>query len=186
MILKICRVRDPQNIVEVCGLRPAYIGFDFRAGEPGYIGGIDPGLLSVIPSGPAGPLKVGVFGGQEGALHISYIAGRFSLGAVQVEGTVSPQTLEQLTAEGLEVIKVLDNLEDAGRYEGVCNRFLVRRAEVLEGYRNSGGTTPMIVDFSLADHPHSAGAVVDIFNHFEQSIAYKDCKKIENWRKNRV
>ncbi len=176
--LKICKVRDPQNIAELCTLRPKYIGFDFRPSSQHYIGEIDEALLSIVPESVR---KVGVFD-SDSALYISYIAGRFSLVGVQLEGNVPPQTCEMLAAEGLEVIKVLNSLDEVEKYEGVCNRFLVRNKGVMDGYT---GKTPLMVDFSLVGDTTPQGVVVDISTHFEDRVAYKNCEKIENWRKDR-
>lgn len=176
--MKISGVRDPENIEALCRLRPDYLAFDFRPSSPYYLGEIDEGLLSGLPEGTC---KVGIFSSVE-PLYIIYMAGRFSLGAVQIESDLSPQTLELLVGEGLEVIKVLESSTEVEKYEGVCHRFLVRERSVLEAYESM---TPLIVDASLWKGVPQ-GAIVDIADGFEVSYAIKNVEKIEDWIKNNI
>ncbi len=172
--MKICGVRDPENIEALCGLEPDYLGFDFRPWSVNYLGEIDEALLSVIAERV---FKVGIFEGAE-SLYISYIAGRFSLSGVQIEGDVSPQALELLVAEGLEVIKVVDDISQVAKYEGVCHKFLVRDSSVLGLYRSS---TPLIVDSGVWSEGCGA-SIVD----FAESSVIKNVERIEDWIKDNI
>ncbi len=172
--MKISGVRDMENIAQIVALAPRYLCFDFRSSSPSYLGEIDEGLLSIVPSEVT---KVGIFDAED-SLYISYVAGRFSLSAIQIEGDLSPRSLELLVAEGLEIIKVINRVGDFARYEGVCNKFLVRSFDVLSGYSSATG---LIVDSSL--WYRGCGYVVDFGDDFDCGVAFKDVEKIENWRK---
>ncbi len=173
--IKISKVRDPENIVALCAMLPRYICFDFRHSSQHYIGEIDEALLTFIPHTVR---KIGTFD-VESPLYMSYIAGRFSLNGVQIEGDVPVRTCEMLAAEGLEIIKVVASLTEIEKYEGVTNKFLVRDPKLLKRYNSK---TPLIVDSSI--YSAFAGAIVDIDSEFEDRVAYKNCKKIEDWFKN--
>ncbi len=175
--LKICKVRDPENIAALSALGPLYLGFDFRPTSSHYIGEIDEALLSTLPPTIR---KVGLFDSEE-ALYITYIAGRFSLSAVQIEGDVPPSTCEILAAEGLEIFKVVKSASDIDKYEGVCNRFLIRDQEILRGYSSP---TPLIVDKKI--WRSGSGHIVDIADDFEVSVALKDVEEIENFRRDNL
>lgn len=172
MLLKVCKVRDPEDIARLCELPVGYLGFDFRSTSPHYLGEVDESLLSTIPERIK---KVGVFDNEE-VLYITYIAGRFSLSGVQIEGDVPPKTCEILAAEGLEIIKVIHSLSEVVKYEGVCNKFLVRDAELLAKYNSK---TALIVDAEL--WTKGCGNQVDMGLSFEKSVALKNLDKIEDW-----
>lgn len=173
--IKICGIRDPENIAQLCAISPTYIGLDFRATSTRYIGEIDEALLTKIPHTIR---KIGVFDSQS-PLYMSYIAGRFSLTGVQLETQVTHRTCEILAAEGLEIIKVLTAISDLDKYEGICNKFLIRDKKVLDKYHS---TTPLIVDKKI--YQTNLNAVIDINDDFEDRVAFKNSQKIENWIKN--
>ncbi len=171
--IKICRVRDPQNIATLCELNPEYIGLDFRAYSPHYLGEIDEALLSIIPNNIR---KIGLFGTEE-ALYITYIAGKFGLSGIQLEGEASTRTCEILAAEGLEIIKTLSSIEDIEKYEGICNKFLVRDRAILAAYNSR---TPLFVDHSIWQA--GKGYILDTGDGMELRTAYKNIKELENIR----
>ncbi len=174
--IKFCKVRDAENIAHLCNFAPTYISFDLRPTSPHYLGEIDQAQLSTIPLTIR---LVGVFEAQS-SLYITSMAGKYGLSAIQIEGNVPSTTCELLAAEGLEIIKTLHTTEDIKKYEGVCNKFLVRDAQILEKYSSK---TPLIIDSSLW-HP-GCGHIVDMGEEFESRTAYKDTQKIENWLKNK-
>lgn len=171
------RVRDPENIGALCALLPRYMAFDFRHYSPHYIGELDESLLTTITPRIS---KIGIFDAQS-ALYMSYIAGRFSLNGVILEGDVPVRTCEMLAAEGLEVIKTVNKSYQIEEYEGVCNKFLIRSASLLETYSSK---TPLIVSSEL--FCDGRGWIAELDWEFEDRVAYKNCKKIENWIKDRV
>lgn len=87
-------MRDPQNIIDVGGLHPDFMGFIFYTKSPRYIGDLDP---KVIKSLPKQIKRVGVFV-NETIETIEKIMLRYSLDYVQLHGDETPQfctTLKQ-------------------------------------------------------------------------------------------
>lgn len=175
--IKICGIRDPENIEKLCRLNPLYIGFDFRATSSRYIGEIDEALLMKIPHTIR---KIGVFDDQS-PLYMSYIAGRFSLTGIQLETDITHRSCEILAAEGLEIIKVVNAASDFDKYEGICNKFLLRDKKFLQKYSSQ---TPLIIDFKV--YNPSIAATIDIVDDFEYRVAMKNADQIENWLQNNV
>jgi phosphoribosylanthranilate isomerase len=103
--IKICGMREPQNIREVGALVPDYMGFIFYPGSPRYVGAA-PNLPEV-----EGVKRVGVFVGEEPSVVVA-LAGRYHLQVVQLHGQEPPQEVELLKDCGLEVWKVF-GVEDA-------------------------------------------------------------------------
>lgn len=175
--IKISGVRDPENIADLCQLHPKYLALDFRATSDRYVGEIDEALLAKIPHTIR---KIGIFDDQS-PLYISYIAGRFSLTGVQLETDVTARTCEILAAEGLEIIKVISSLSHIDKYEGICNKFLIRDCKLLDKYQSK---TPLIVDIKI--YRDGIDAIVDISEDYEDRVALKNYQKIEDWIQNIV
>lgn len=173
----ISRVRDIENINALLAFNPRYISFDFRHSSPYYLGEVDEALFAAIPPKVS---KVGIFE-ESSTLHISYMAGRFLLNAIELEGSVSLQTCEILAAEGLEILKTITTEDEFDKFEGVCNKFLVNDPELLARYR---GRTPLIVDSSL--YRADGNYIANLSEDFDQSIALKNIEKIENWTKHNI
>lgn len=164
MVLKIDKVRDPEMIYQIISHNPGYLGFDFRHDSHHYVGEVDEAIYSRIPIKIR---KCGIFENDD-PLYILYIAGRFSLSTIQLEGNEPIHHCELLAAEGVELIKVLNNITQVEKYEGVCNKFIVRDAELLARYR---GKTPIIVDQSILSDCHSVYGVDIEVGRFLESCA---------------
>lgn len=167
MILKICRLRDPEDIRAVIAMHPNMMGFDFCRSRVSYMGEVDQSLLHEIPYTIR---KVGLFV-NESPLEITSIAGKFSLNSVQLDGDTSSAECEMLAAEGLEIVKSIhisgvDSFAKTTRYEGVCNRFLFRLSttldySILDSYM---GATPFLlslkmdnIEIPIIKHPQFCG-----------------------------
>ncbi len=178
MKLLISGVREPENIAQLCRLNPEFIAFDFRVSSPRYIAEVDQALFSTVAKTIK---KVGIFQ-SENALYITYVAGKYGLDAVQIEGIIQPRTLEILWAEGLEIIKVLtDEDQDPLRYEGIANKFLVRDENLRKKYCSK---TPLIIGSNIENTQNAM--CVEIGEEFESRVAYIDSQRIENWLKDRI
>lgn len=166
--VKICGLRDPENILAVAGLKPDFMGFIFHKPSPRYVGADFklPGKLD------ASIKKVGVFV-NESVSTIRELSARFGLDAIQLHGDELPVTAGELKAEGLTVIKVLriaesmdveelDTFKDSvdyflfdtrGKYYGGNARKF--NWELLKSYRLeipfflSGGLTPLDVNEAI-------------------------------------
>lgn len=162
MILKICRVRDPEDIDEITKLSPDMMGFDFCRTRPSYMGEVDESILHNIPYTIR---KVGLFI-NESPIEIASIAGRFMLNSVQLDGDTSPAECEMLAAEGLEVIKTFyisdaESFYKTQKYEGVCNRFIFKLSTTLDYsiLDNYTGATPFMLSLKMDN------IVIPVINH---------------------
>lgn len=180
MILKISDLRDPEQMRHIANLAPTYMGFDFRASSPRYMGEVDAALLGGIPFGIR---KVGTFEGEHPLIIVS-MAGRYGLNAVQIEGHTQPHKLEKLSGEGLEVIKVITDelLENAAQYDGVCNK-LIFRLSTPEKIYDYAGRTPFLVETTDPNYKckHKYFAGIDSGPFLEKSYGCKDLEILEKY-----
>jgi phosphoribosylanthranilate isomerase len=105
--VKICGMRDHQNIMEVANLMPEYLGFIFYPPSPRFVGD-DFKLPTNLPPSIK---KVGVFVNESNAVILSKskIVG---FDAVQLHGNESAEQGLELKAHGLTVIKVFSIHDD--------------------------------------------------------------------------
>ncbi len=101
--LKICGMRDPDNINAVVALQPDFMGFIFYSKSPRYAGNIDSTTIKNITANIA---KVGVFVNADIAQIDDYVQ-RYGLSHVQLHGDEPPSLITALREQGLCVIKVL-------------------------------------------------------------------------------
>ncbi len=124
--VKICGLRDPENIKEILALAPDFMGFIFYKGSPRYVGNKFP--VTIIRSIPDSIYKVGVFV-NEPTHSILQIAEKYSLDYVQLHGDESVNYCELLKNEGLKVIKAIpianqESLKIAERYDNKIDYLL--------------------------------------------------------------
>jgi phosphoribosylanthranilate isomerase len=101
--LKICGMRDPENIREVIRYVPDYLGFIFYIGSPRYVGDhIE--QIRKVPI-PADIKKVGVFV-NEYCSKILQMREKLHFDMVQLHGNEAYTLCEKLKNEDLVVIKV--------------------------------------------------------------------------------
>jgi phosphoribosylanthranilate isomerase len=98
--LKICGMRDVENIRGVTALSPQYMGFIFYRKSPRFVG--DDFVMPVISPGIK---KVGVFV-NETTEAILNTASRHDLALIQLHGNETPEQCRELKARRLGVIKV--------------------------------------------------------------------------------
>ena len=131
--IKVCGMRDPRNLEQLCALHPEYIGFIFYPPSPRFVGSRPDPPLFRIP-GP-GIKKVGVFVDEE--LHrVRQAIELFGLDAVQLHGHESVDYCRQLASAQVEIMKVLDPCEPAletGGYPEVADLFLFDSAGAGKG-----------------------------------------------------
>lgn len=104
--LKICGMRDAENIQGVTALSPQFMGFIFYRKSPRFVG--DDFKMPAISSDIK---RVGVFVNEttEAILHA---ASRHGLTLIQLHGHETPEQCRELKAKGLGVIKVFSVGED--------------------------------------------------------------------------
>lgn len=121
--LKICGMRDPDNIREVAALRPDFMGFIFYGGSPRCVP--DDWVLPEIDESIR---RVGVFVNENLDVVLKKIK-RHRLDFVQLHGEEPVLRCEKLRTAGVGVIKVFSVDHDfdfnvTSRYKGVVDYFL--------------------------------------------------------------
>lgn len=123
--IKVCGMRETQNIRDVASLSPDYMGFIFYAPSARYAAEVDPHLLKSLP---ATIKKTGVFVNAEAA-YIRQQVEKLGLEAVQLHGVESPDFCSEIRSPDLEVIKAfgvdeLFNFDSLHAYEDSVDYFL--------------------------------------------------------------
>ena len=122
--LKVCGMRQRENILEVAGLRPDYMGFIFYKGSKRFVGND-----FILPAEfPSGIKKVGVFVNAS-STDILNLADKHTLDFIQLHGDESIDQCEELRNRGLRIIKVFGvsphfNFKELTAYENVVDFFL--------------------------------------------------------------
>jgi phosphoribosylanthranilate isomerase len=126
MKVKVCGMREPDNLKQVAALLPDFMGFIFYKGSKRYVEEkLTPELLESLP---ASIKKVGVFVNEDTET-IKALAAKYQLDVIQLHGRETPKQCQELKSAGLEVIKVfsVDDkfvFENTLLYERCCDYFL--------------------------------------------------------------
>jgi len=124
--IKVCGMRDLENIRELVKLEPDYIGFIFYEKSPRYIGEkISKEILDAIPPSIK---KVGVFVNATEREMKNAITEN-SLNVVQLHGNESPEMCQIIRMAGVEVIKAFPvdeefDFHSIQRYRESCGFYL--------------------------------------------------------------
>jgi phosphoribosylanthranilate isomerase len=124
--IKVCGMREPDNIRQVAELQPDYMGFIFYEDSPRYCRStITPELLADLPTGIA---KVGVFVNETTSTVLDTVR-EFGLDLVQLHGRETPGQCRELQEAGIALIKVFSvddrfTFENTLLYERYCDFFL--------------------------------------------------------------
>jgi phosphoribosylanthranilate isomerase len=197
--LKICGLRDNENIPGVTELNPDYVGFIFYSGSSRYAGPmVDPRVIEAIP---AHIKKVGVFV-DEPLGSTANIVQKNQLNLVQLHGNESPPYCVNLKRRGLAIIKSFRigetfNFEQLAPYLGIADYFLFDTKGTLKG-----GTGEKFKWEILDEYPFSvpfflSGGIsldnidqvfkirseylygIDVNSRFETAPGVKDLKKLK-------
>lgn len=200
MKVKVCGMREAENIAAVASLGPDLMGFIFYALSPRFAGALDPQAIENSVSLPT--KRVGVFV-NEPEENIRAVAERFRLDLIQLHGTESPRLCRALRTD-YGVIKAVGvgveaDLEAAVQYEGSCDYLLFDTKTPAHGGSGSkfdhavlaaySGSTPYFLSGGLgagdaeairgiAD-PRCVG--VDINSRFETAPGMKDPEAIRKF-----
>lgn len=197
-LIKVCGMREGQNIREVEQLGVNMIGLIFYPQSPRCVCKA-PDYL------PQQAMRIGVFV-DENREYVQVIANRFALDYVQLHGNESPEYCLVLQLSGLKVIKNFSiatekDLEHTEQYEGLCDYFLFDTKcdtfggsgkqfdwHILHYYK---GKTPFILSGGISlysiqtlksfNHPRLAG--YDINSRFETEPGKKDVKRVATFVK---
>ena len=196
MIVKVCGMRDAENIRKVEALGVDWMGFVFHRTSPRFVGEL-PDYL------PQRAKRVGVFV-DETEEQIMETVQLFRLDMVQLHGHETPDFCNRIRSKGLKVIKAINvqntfSTEEVSFYERACDYFLFDTKTLLPGgsgqkfdgsslsaYR---GTTPFLLSGGIS--PDDADRVeafvhercigIDLNSRFETSPAYKDIHLLQSF-----
>lgn len=200
MIIKVCGMRDEENIRQLEQLDIDWMGFIFFSESPRFVGP----KLSYLPKKVK---KIGVFVDQIPQI-ISELAKQNHLEMIQLHGSEPPWYCINLQEEGYKIIKSFGIDTDGyipnaqlNAYEGKCDYFLFDTKTKLHGgsgkkfnwerLADYDGDTPFILSGGISPedaeeikslkHPKFAG--IDINSCFEIEPAYKDIEMIKSFIK---
>lgn len=197
MLIKVCGMREADNIAAVRNLKPNFMGLIFYPKSSRFVGE-EPSEVQAQSFGDT--KKVGVFVNES----IDYIKNKiatFGLDMVQLHGSESPEMCKALTEQGIAVIKAFsittaEDLNNVAAYDGYTKYNLLDTKtpkvggsgmkfdwSILDQYKSS---TPFLLSGGIdADdvaaikalrHPSLAG--VDLNSKFEIAPALKNADKL--------
>lgn len=199
MKVKVCGMRDPENIRAVAALQPDFLGFIFY-----------PKSLRLLESAkgfpfdlPASICTTGVFV-DEKPERILELVQLFQLKAVQLHGQESPEMCDRLRHSGLTVLKALpvageDDLLRARDFDGSVDYLVLDTKTIHHGgsgqkfdwqlidkYKSTlpfllggGISSEDVTAIQLIHHPRLAG--VDINSRFEDSPGNKNINLVREF-----
>lgn len=203
MKIKVCGMRDADNISELIKLKPDYMGFIFYAKSKRFISSFPEVEI------PSEIKKVGVFVNEDVDTVIEIVEEN-NLETIQLHGNESPEYCEELKVlmiRDVEIFKAFSVDDDfdfskTEPYQKVCDYLLFDTKgkeyggngvkfnwQVLDNYN---GTTPFLlsggisrVDASeIKNISHKAFAGIDINSGFEIEPALKNITNIKEFKQN--
>lgn len=147
--LKICGMREPENMKGVAALRPDYMGFIFYPGSKRFVAQLPVEALAALPTNIK---KTGVFVNQHLEEVISYV-NQYQLDAVQLHGAEDPAFCAMLkkSLSGVEIIKAFGvgtnfNFDLLDKYVGQVDYFL------FDTQTPEHGGSGELFDWSILQH----------------------------------
>ncbi len=199
-LVKVCGLKNPENIRAIAKLRPDFMGFIFYPKSPRYV---EPFPSEIIDSIPPEIKKTGIFVNDD--LHdILTAVHKYRLDAVQLHGSDMEKICRKLRETDLTIIKAFSiatscNFIPTKHYEGLCDYFVFDTKtehhggsgckfnwNMLHEYKGktpfllSGGIAPDDINAVLSiDHPKMIG--VDLNSRFEIKPGLKDVDKLKEF-----
>lgn len=102
MKVKVCGMREPENIRQVAALQPDFMGFIFYSESKRFVG--DDSTPELLASLPASIRKIGVFVNEEPEV-IKETVALYNLDLVQLHGKETPRQCQELQEANIKVIK---------------------------------------------------------------------------------
>ncbi|MEM9686423.1 MAG: phosphoribosylanthranilate isomerase [Bacteroidota bacterium] len=146
--LKVCGMKDPENIRQLAALHPDYMGFIFWPQSPRFFDGKLPVLPDTLK-------KTGVFVNAVLETIVS-LTEKYQLQALQLHGQESPELCRQLkthpATQHTELIKVFSinetfKAEAIAPYETVCDYFLFDTKGKLPGGNGTAFNWEVLQDY---------------------------------------
>lgn len=197
MKIKVCGMRDGENIRQLMALKPDYIGFIFYAPSKRFAGAMNEELLNVIPPDVK---RTGVFVNAEAEEVLEKIK-KYALQAVQLHGNETPEFCERIKKEPVEVIKAFGidqnfDFDVLTPYQKAVDFFLfdtktknhggsgktfnwdyLNRYKLSTAYFLSGGLGPENL-LQVQDIKDERLYALDLNSRFETSPGLKDMDKL--------
>lgn len=126
MKIKVCGLRDAENLKEIAALGPDFIGFIFYDQSPRYVGDdLDEAVVRALPRSIR---KVGVFVNASPEYILRSVK-KYDLQYVQLHGTETPDYCRSLRNRGISLIKAFRvddsfNFSMLNNYKAQCDFFL--------------------------------------------------------------
>jgi phosphoribosylanthranilate isomerase len=199
--IKICGLREPENIPEVANLNPDLMGFIFYPASPRYVvNKLNPEIFTMFPKSIK---KAGVFVNADFD-EINEIINKYSLDIVQLHGNESPEKCSRLSETGIPVIKSFNIKESTGfklcekyvtctnyflfdastsKYGGSGKKFdwkLLDNYELAHPFFLSGGITPGDV-YNIQEISNPAFYGIDLNSRFEVKPGLKDIETLKKF-----
>lgn len=199
-IIKICGMKEPDNIRRVAWLTPMLMGFIFYEKSPRYAGNLD---TEVVKGLPKFIKPVGVFVNTDPE-EVEETCNKYGITTIQLHGEESPEECRELKEKGFKVFKAFGirppfNWEDLREYEVAVDMFVFDTFCQAKGgsgrkfdwallddyplstpYLLSGGIGPDDTDKILkAMRPKMAG--IDLNSRFETEPGVKDIHKLTHF-----
>lgn len=195
--IKVCGMREKENILDVSSIQPAFLGFIFYPFSKRYVGTIEADILEL----PDGIKKVGVFVNSSIEEILSKVH-QYKLDLVQLHGDESPDQCDALQKNGLKVIKAFSidesfDFQNINDYQNVVSYFLFDTKgkeyggngitfdwEILNQYKLdvpfflSGGIDLQHIE-KIKSLNHKSLFALDLNSRFELKPGYKDVKKLK-------
>lgn len=201
--LKVCGMRNKENIQSLLEVQPDYMGFIFYEKSPRFVGEeLDADFLNSFPRSVK---KVGVFVNAHPDFILKNVK-KYNLELVQLHGNETPETCKGLRSRGLTIIKAFSidnnfNFSRLNNYKSYCDYFLFDTKgqsyggtgqafnwDILKNYDNekpfflSGGISPVHVEM-LTELKGMNMHAVDINSLFETEPGNKDVEKVKKFAK---
>lgn len=203
--LKVCGMKDVDNMRLLAGLRPDYVGFICYPLSSRYVGDTpQPELAAAVP---AGTLKVGVFVDAK-LEEVATFVEKLDLDLLQLHGSESPQLIGELKIQfpQIEIIKAIavegsDSFSAIGGYADCVDFFLFDTK--ADGYGGSGRkfNWSLLNEIEMSKPWFISGGIgpsdgqlvrelgnqyknlfaVDINSQFEKSPGVKDIKMVKGF-----
>jgi phosphoribosylanthranilate isomerase len=196
--IKICGMRDPENISGVASALPDFMGFIFYPKSKRFVG--DEFSAKTVQIVPESVKKVGVFV-DELPEKVMEICKKLELDVAQLHGNETPEYCREIRNSGLTVFKAFSvdeqfEFSQLEAYSGVCDYFLFDTKghlpggtgqkfnwQLLENYKSdvpfflSGGIGPDDLE-AIRHFSHPRWRGIDVNSGFEIEPALKNLEKV--------
>lgn len=201
LMIKICGMREPENILEIAELKPDLMGFIFYQGSPRFADEIlDPEIIAKFAPQIR---KAGVFVNADFE-EITGTIRKYSLDIVQLHGNERPELCRRLRETGIQVIKAFNIKENIGfklcsefilwtnyflfdtltsDYGGSGNKFdwkILEKYDLGHPFFLSGGITPGDVN-NILEITNPAFYGIDLNSRFEVKPGLKDIETLKKF-----